>query len=610
MSPVEESDLVMTTLDDGSVVASGETIPLSVTLFAGTYEGKNLSIDLQNLDGTSLTKVEVDDLGEISPVALPEGLTPGPYRLHFQVMEDDQVVAERFLQFFHTDTMPRISGISSYPLVLQPGAQGLMELRIPPLEADPWVRWSLEGQILTEGLLSEISSRLAVSAPVTVGAYTVRADFYPFAPPAGSSWDFSSPVYQETLLYVSEEIKVDDPHFQNPGVFSTLFHFQGEYADWSGEEPELVLTVREEPVLDVYRGVFGYRMDLFSGFTGDYFPFPVTAEGRLEPFSLVFSLAVADNLRGGAIFRAENETGDFSLAFELDDEGFLLVNAGLGGGETLALRSVERGEPGAYPPITVSVVPDYREDKIYFLLYRGGSLLASGEKNWAREDFSAQGSFSLGGEEGAPVILDEFGVYFRDLLGRSSPSAGMFQLDQLEEYGHRLILADGFDSPHLLPGAEITGDYHLRFSRLELSPGGLFLSPPLTGDLQSFTGFAFLEPGSDPKDALVVQLWGTKEDGSVLLAESTQEMGSSVEWDCTVTEEGLVFNHVMVPREALETVSAFRIGLATSGATSLFLKDVTFLKENLRLTGQTETSREVLSSAEDEQTDILPENPA
>lgn len=609
MSPVKESDLVMTTLVDGSVVFSGETIPLSVTLFAGTYEGKSLSIDLQNLDGESLTRAEVGSLDEVPPVALPEALNPGAYRLLFLIREGDQVVAEHILQFFYTDTMPRISGISSYPLVLRPGARGIMELLVPLMEIDPWVSWSLEGQILKEGLLSEITPRLTVEAPDSVGAYTVRADFYPFAPPGGTSWSFSSPVYQETLLYVSNEIKVDDPYFENPDVFSQLFHFQGEYADWSGGEPVQVLTTRDDPVLDVFRGVFGYRMDRFSGFEGTSLSLPVTDAGRLGPFSLVFSFALVDGPPGGTIFQAQNETGDFSLIFKLDEEGYPVFEAGLGDSADLILRHPEIWQPGVYPSVTASVVPDDTEEKIYFLLYQGGELLISGERDWNREYFNSESTFSLGGDEGAAVILNEFGVYYRDEQGRPSPSAGMFLLDRLKKHGNRLLFVDGFDSPHLQEGMEVSEEARLRFSRLELSPQGRFLSPPLPGGVQPFTGDASLETGGPDPGSVQLQLWGTLEEESVLLAVSGPVQGPSVEWIFTVDQDSAAFNGTDVSREVLEAVSSLRLGLENSGDQPLFLKDVTILKENLRLSGQTGQG-EGLSEAEDDQTETIPKNPA
>jgi len=609
MSPARESDLVMTTLVDGSVVFSGETIPLSVTLFAGSFEGKSLSIDLQDLDGASLTHAEVDSLEDVPPVALPDDLSPGAYRLLFLVREGEQVVAEHTLQFFHTDTMPRISGINSYPLVLRPGARGLMELRIPPMETDPWVRWSLEGQILKEGFLSEISSRLTVESPGSVGAYTVRADFYPFAPPGGTSWSFSSPVYQETLLYVSNEIKVDDPYFQNPDVFSHLFHFQGEYADWSSGEPVQVLTSLDEPVLDVFRGVFGYRMDQFSGFEGTNLSLPLSAEGRLEPFSLVFSLAVVDGSRKGTIFQAQNETGDFSLVFKLDEEGYAVFEAGLGDSSVLLLRHTEIWQPGVYPPVTASVVPDYTEKKIYFLLYQGGELLASGERDWNHEQFSPRSTFVLGGEAGASVILNEFGVYYRDEQGRPSPAAGMFLLERLEEHGNRLLFADGFDSPYLREGVEVSEDPRLRFSRLELPPQGVFYSPNLPGVLQPFTGDVSLETVGGEPGYVSLQLWGTLKEGSVLLAVAEPEPGSLVEWTFAVDRDNFAFNGIPLSREPLEAVSSLRIGIENRGDQPLFLKDVTILKENLRLTGQPGHG-EGLTAVEEDRTEMEPENPA
>jgi hypothetical protein len=468
----------------------------------------------------------------------------------------------------------------------------------------------MEGQILEEGLLSEITPQLTVEAPVTVGAYTVRADFYPFAPPAGTSWNFSSPVYQETLLYVSNEIKVDDPNFQNSEVFFHLFHFQGEYSDWASGDPVQVLASREDPALDVYRGVFGYRMDLFSGFDGVDFPFPVTVSGRLEPFSLVFSLAVIDALPGGTIFKAENSGGDFSMIFRLGREGTPEVEFILGNDDPIRLDHSEVWEPGFYPSVTVSVVPDYTEGKIYFLLYRGGELLASGEKDWFGEGLNTQGSFSLGGEDGAAIILDEFGIYFRDEQGRPSPSAGMFPSDRLKEYGHRLLFADGFDSPHLHDGVEVSEEFRLRFSRLELSPQGLFLSPPLTGALQSFTGFASLETGNEEGSSVLLQLWGIQEESLILVAETVPAPGASVSWTYTVGQDDPLFNGAALSRETLEGVSSLRIGIKNGGEKPLFLHDVTVLKENLRLTGQTDTSKDELLSVEESRAEILPDNPA
>ena len=112
---------------------------------------------------------------------------------------------------------------------------------------------------------------MEVFAPDVLGIYTLGVEIIPMAPPEGVEWDFTSPLSDEILIYVNQDLGTGKEIPGIQGSYYSIFHFQGEYNDWGEREDPVALYSGFEPDIDVTSGIFGYRMSENTFFESDDF---------------------------------------------------------------------------------------------------------------------------------------------------------------------------------------------------------------------------------------------------------------------------------------------------------------------------------------------------
>ncbi len=591
------SNAEIMTLEDGIVLTVEEEIPIEV--FFEEEPPTSFSITLvDNYDSIrGEVTLEGDALSiEIPPLELPDDLDDGYYRLNLKLFNGEEIMTDKTLPFFIFQDQPRIQGIISYPLVFHPGGRGLVFLETYiPEGLDPWIRWRFNEEIIYQGLLSEGLDKVMITAPETTGIYTLGVEMVPVAPKIGEEWDFISPLREETLIYVNEVIEIGENGLDQPGSYYSLFHFQGEYNDWGERDAPMILYTGNEPELDVKQGVFGYRMGTFDTFQSDSFLFPVSDEGKLQPFSLFLIFALEEVSENCQFL--ETAAPGFKFRFFTDEAGIPLLNISGDEGEfTFSLE--EPFGPGVYNPVIISIFPDYDNEELTLLWYLDGELAAEYTGDWVPAEIGSDGSTSIGGVSGGTAIMDELGIYYKDTQGRPAPAPNIFQNHYLKLYGNRLYFADGFDSLDLREELQQEaglnqGRSNLLFGQLEMEQDARFSLPGLPGENGTYKISLSAEEVGEA--VLFLEFREETEEGLAFLGEKGLTTGKNEVLIQIIREEGIlmmdeeIFFLSSFPPEqniAKQNTSRILMSLSNRGEKHLYIQNILILKELLRLVDQ------------------------
>jgi hypothetical protein len=492
-----EEQIDIQTVDDGALVSPSQSI--TVSLDRRTPDGSQaapleaVDVEVTDRQGTVVYSERVDGeplaAGALPPVDLPD-LDAGRYLLTVTVRRDGEVVerGERTLFVVDDPSAFGISGIATYPPSLAPKRRGVAQASVTaPADAEPWLRWTLDGRLIHEGYLADGADQITIEAPEASGAYALGLDLFPHGrPPA--AYAGPAPIRRQTRLFVRTAGAAADRALGPRDSYFALFHFDGSAEDTGmggevtggrGVEAEVVGDAR----LRVSDRLFGYELDGGSGFevSGLIVPFRGNA---LSPFSLNFRLR-ADELPGiRRILGMSASDSGFALELTVDGEGVpaLAVETAREAGESTAGEALFAvGEP---VDLSVAVLPGSDDTRVRWYAngrYVSGSTVGVGfprpeqEARWRRRP----GVTRIGGDDGFVGIIDEFGVYFRGEDGEPAVYTDMYRDARRRELGSTLVYAEGFDGGD--PPAETTPRGAVRTEQ-----GVLVLGPQASVELPAF----------------------------------------------------------------------------------------------------------------------------
>ena len=596
-----ETTAEIITPEDGIILDAEDEIPIE--LFFENETPSSFSITLIDGQGdirgtTTLDEEEV--LLDIPPLVLPEDLEDGFYRLNLELFSGEETLTSRIMPFFLINDQPRIQEILSYPFVFYTGGEGLAFLdAYLPLELEPWVRWSFEGDVIKQGPLAEGLGQVKVTAPDVPGFYTLAVEIVPMLPPEGESeWSFTSPMRKETLISVSEDIQFSGSLPLDSGSFYSLFHFQGEYNDWGDRDRPLSFSAGNNPEIDLTRGIFGYRMNAYSTFRSEGFLFPVSPERRLQPFSLYMNFALDETPAECRILQSSLNGFDFLV--EMDISGIPVVSL-KGSDNEVQLPLDDPLDPGVYTAI-ISVYPDPEHNRLSLSWYHEGVYAETSVEGWypgelwGEADFEVESETILSGGASGFGVLDELGVYYLDIDGQNSVKTNLFAKNAQNIYENQLEYADGFDSLYLNEELSLlepynTGEYEVMFGRLALESDSVvqLYGAELENGLLTLA-LAMMEMDRE-EDSCWLQFRQETDEGLVLLGEVPVVPGEGETILSIVKSEGMltvgntVFQLVTeVQKEGGGTLSVspssfVYIGLSNRGENTLYLDDVLILSE-------------------------------
>ncbi len=489
--PINSEDgIVLDTIESGLILFPGEMIPLSLEY--EEYQPDKFIIELKNADGEQLSEqlLEKEDLEKtLSSIALPE-LDSGLYKLLFTLSEEGELLLEREITFFYSQGEEYgVNGISVYPPVLYPGGDGILfsDLEIP-VESDPFLRWSIDDTIISEGYLAGGSDILAWNAPEIEGVYSITLEIFPEGPVPGEDFLFNSTVYLNAEIFVSKNQRIGKNEFYPEDKYYSLYHFRGETEDYGYREEKSGTLVLGDPEFSFRDSVPGFYMDGLSGYRINEILLPFKTgiledKGVLEPFSFKMRILFEELPSGKDLFRTLSDDESFLFAVSADEKGLLGVE--FKSNKTDILISTGTVLPEGLQVITVSVVPG--EEDILFLVFINEKPVFSGSYPYLPVKHDLSGYSVISGTEGVSGIIDEFGIFSDEGI-----DPDVYYQTMLRKYGNSLVYAEGFDGISVpdnigIPETAEPDGISVNQGKLLIADSASAVLPAVTADFDNFT---------------------------------------------------------------------------------------------------------------------------
>ncbi len=392
--------------------------------------------------------VPVDSLYTgLPPVLLPKDLAAGYYTLLLTVRRDDgsRLAGTRRLILIGAGQVPKLR-VLAFPASQSAGQAALFKLAYQAEPgADPWVRWSVDGLVLSFGPVSARADRLLWKAPAEAGVHLISADYFPFQPPAES--DIPAFARAEFKVPVTDAAAVQSMGFS---LLDTASMFaNGTVSAFGRPYPEALgasygVALEEDSTLKL---PLASMPDLASGsmfVAVELAPLPSMGDTPSFGSGLYLSLLAAD---GRTIANLGMEDGI----------PYLEAN-----GETAYASDAAPAKAGM-----LAVSLKARPETLEIVWHAGDVFLGTATIPWT--DAQAQPAVAQLGGLAA--------VYGRIGTGLSAYPA--WRVSMHRRYGDKLLAADGFENAELAPAFGAVGSYRLADGMAYLDPGSFLSVGPL-----------------------------------------------------------------------------------------------------------------------------------
>jgi hypothetical protein len=534
---------------------SAEPELLEITLNTVTEQGLE-----QSVWNTSISSPLTDEELELF---LPD-LETGQYTIVFTVVDEKGAKEEQKISFFYINGEYAIQGVNSSPPTPMAGHETVLEADLLyPDQANPYIRWSQEDMVLARGSLAEGFQKITWMAPQEEGVYSIRVELFPVPPPLGGDYSFSSSVELTAKLFVSTASLLTEDELVPEDSYYSLFHLNGTLRD-SGL---LGTETGEEEAESIGQigwtnenGVMGLETRSGSGLRYAHNVLPIL-EGQLSPCTITFKLlSSGENAEQNLMTIDQNEDFQFRIFFDADaqlvatidiQDTLLYLPSGIFG---LGAGQLHR--------IDLSLIP--LRENLQALWFLDGGQTASIAEVPLPGDLSQKGQTVIAGTDGFSGTITELGVYYRDPLNGPSVDPEIYHSVMKQEYGRRLVLAEGFEGLYL-PDPErwkldpMDASAYLRSGRLILPVASRLILP-------------FFELGRE-ETAFLIEFFGTIPSGSTVALQWVEEEKPFLVIDPTgtivVEEEGALEKSEEYSPTGTSfrlTLTPGRVTLATAGA--------------------------------------------
>lgn len=504
---------------DGDFLKPGNSVTFKV-LYPPSEEQADgtvsLSISLENLETGEVNNKTVESPLFNEPMELDLGeLESGQYRLTIDVLRDGATISESSTTFFYVSGNYKVTDIQSFPPVIFPEAEVHLEALLDiPEGSDPYLRWTRDGSLIAKGSLSEGLNSITIDAPKKPGVYSIKVELFPYKPVEGEDFNFASPVYLTSEMYVSQREHETSYYSRifftsEPVDYGSAAKLSGtsspasDTANSGGEEGDAA-TVSEggggitkigNPLPPEEGRQTGYTLEKGSGFKLNYGIIPVSG-GKYQPFTITFDLSgVRQEKNASLVTVYENdpdsqssksiirvffgEDGTPSVSLLGSDMKIMTLISGIG--------MIPEGDNFK---LSLSFLP---EDSYYRIIwFVDGEQKAAGNITGQAYEPTGQLYSVIGGDDGFSGTIHEIKVYYKDQSGRNSVDSNILANSLKEEYGNRLILAEGFDGTLEPKNFELSGDWRIEPGFMVLNPDSSLKSPPIEikqGDTTISLGF-------------------------------------------------------------------------------------------------------------------------
>jgi hypothetical protein len=512
----DAADIQVTSVADGQLVAIGKSIPLTVAAQdAAKRRDLEMDVTLTSSSGASVwhDRRAVPALNAELAIELPE-LAPGQYRLDIVIYSAGEQVQKKSSTFFVVKDGWSIAGIKSFPALITTATSVLLKAELEtPKGADPWLRWTWKGKVLSKGSLAAGLGQILWTAPTDEGVYTIRLEVFPAAPTAGLDYPFTSQLSLSTDIFVSAGKALAKGNLGPEESYLSLLHMSGTLADvGTGARGRGEAAPTGTPELVSGEDGFGYKLDQSSGISLPWLTLPIE-KGLLKPFTVSVGASFADLAAGGNIISMVSSDG--SLALSISIEALARApQARLTAGSATVLTFLMPGEAlsqGQRYLLSLSIVPQGKNITAQWFL--DGLQVASTAVASPSTAFSGEGTTTIGGVKGFAGTVDEYGVFVKDAQGRPSPDTGLYAWAAERRFGGSLLMAEGFDGIYAPAGFALQKGAQLAAGSLVLPAGAAVDLPALALDRMPMDFQADLASGSEPAATLILRWEGDTGPG-------------------------------------------------------------------------------------------------
>jgi len=456
-------------MPDGALLVPGAAIKPRISLADGVAAPAGLSLELVAVGGASVLRSTLSmgtpdpEPGDAPPqlgrnlavesmldklpsFALPSGLEPGAYYLELRAVGRDGTERAAISRAVFVATRePAAASIAVYPGVVRPGGMLLLVADADADGFDPWVRWSAQGVVLSEGYASKGYARLLWRAPTEAVASTLAFEWFPSVPHRSG---LGGVLKEKVSILVPAKAAPVGDEFADAASFERLFRLEGDFLEAKGS---VEAEISGSPLPDAWSGGIGFRFDQGEGFST-----PLDAFAGNLAFSLVARLAI-DRAASGPVIGVGN--GEGAVVVSVRDGRLYLELPGRAGDLALPGPAL----PARVFTLSASVVPVAKRLSISWHIDGSPSQSAlfdidAGE--WAPFD-----RFTVGGAAG---LYDEAGVW-RSPEPRAAYPA--WARNQAAKYGAALLAAEGFESPSVPDSVTRSSGVQATSEGLALDPG-------------------------------------------------------------------------------------------------------------------------------------------
>ncbi len=386
--------------------------------------------------------------GEALELLLPD-LETGQYTIVFTVLDEEGTKEEQKTSFFYIKGEYAIQGITSYPTTTTAGHETVLEADLLyPEQGNPYVRWSQDDIVLAKGSVAEGLQKITWMAPQEEGVYSIRVELFPVPPSLGSDFSFSSSVELTAKLFVSTASGLTEDELVPEDSYYSLFHLNGTLRN-SGflgteseeEEAQGIGQIR----WNSENGTMGLETGPGSGFRYPLNILPA-AEEMLTPCTITFKLlSSGENAEQTLMLIDHNEGFEFRIFFDTEGE----LTATITGRD--ALLYLPSGIVGLGADqlhrIDLSLVP--MDEQLQALWFLDGLQTASITEGPLPVELPREAQTTIAGDKGFSGTITELGVYYRDPFNRLSVDPAIYHAVMEQEYGRRLVFAEGFEGLYL-----------------------------------------------------------------------------------------------------------------------------------------------------------------
>jgi len=530
----------------GARVSASKPLELVVTGMDGAPEAASASVSVTDADGIEAASIvfatpaasmrgatAVKEITrELPAFTLPEALGEGYYTLRVSIRNPSGSV----LSSSSTAILIFNGSIDEPDLAAYPGTPVAGEVSLLRLDGDygdgidPWVRWTINGVVKSVGHVSERADRLSWRAPAASGVYIVKAELFPFQPPAGLS---VPPLAASEIRLPLSTASRPSSTYASTSPWS-LLTFDGDFLDKGSRARASEPTSLGEPYLETYSSGFGYLLGKGGGVSSSSSLLPLDpADGSLAPFTAVVVIAREpgqSEQASGSLLTAYGLGGETLLAIGIDNGRVFL---GSGGEKQVSTASLS----ASATRLAVYVAPGSEGTLVRFYI----DEQPAGEGSIGAGLYGARpGACRVAGSDGYVAIYDELRV-----LAGPYPA---FLIAEEAAKGEALLYASGFEGGILGDGLAIEGEgARLAEGSLSLGPGDRLLvgtpGMPPKGSSLSFTlvsGEAEVSIALEGGPPLILQADGGISLGTEETGLGVSTMDDSVFFAAAVqTKEGI-----------------------------------------------------------------------